>query len=502
VKGLLTKFEQCRAILQAASWIVPRRHRRDWLNEWEAELANAWQDAVPFPPPKGLRRRCCGAFFDACWWRFNHQEMSRAREQWPRSAAFLLLGLSAALLLLVAGSGYLPRMQSILMTPPYPDPQRMITISRTGVIDSADWVVPYSWVGVWKKQAHILEGVAAYTAAPQLVWLEVEKRRVKISSVQVESSLPDVFGVKPLLGGVPPGDELCENCVMLSYQTWQREFSGDPEILQKSAKVDGKDAVIVGVLPRKFWFPSDDVGVLRLADRGGFAANQPVGVVARVRPHIREAWLEWELGLSIENATGENSFGSAIQVWPVQDRVRQPLISYGLAVCLSLALMTAVIGTGRFNLVPQRRGVGAASRWWAFFAAKTTLLIALLLAVVVEVTPEPYVFPLGRGTLLLESASLWIFSSGCLLVLWWSLLDQQRRCRVCLQRLALPAHIGSTGRLLLSWAGTELVCGEGHGLLHVSETDVCWLDPAQWTQLDDSWQPLFAEKMESEFAAD
>jgi len=47
---------------------------------------------------------------------------------------------------------------------------------------------------------------------------------------------------------------------------------------------------------------------------------------------------------------------------------------------------------------------------------------------------------------------------------------------------------------LLSWAGTELVCAQGHGLLHITETDVCWLDPAQWTQLDESWEPLFAGK--------
>ena len=30
-----------------------------------------------------------------------------------------------------------------------------------------------------------------------------------------------------------------------------------------------------------------------------------------------------------------------------------------------------------------------------------------------------------------------------------------------------------------------------------TETDVCWLDPAQWTQLDESWESLFSEESQS-----
>jgi hypothetical protein len=108
------------------------------------------------------------------------------------------------------------------------------------------------------------------------------------------------------------------------------------------------------------------------------------------------------------------------------------------------------------------------------------------------------VFPPGKTTLIVESVSLWIFSVGCVFMLWWSLTDQQSRCRVCLRRLALPAHIGRSGCLLLSWVGTELACPEGHGLLHVTETDVCWLDPTQWTRLDESWESLFSEESKSE----
>ena len=236
------------------------------------------------------------------------------------------------------------------------------------------------------------------------------------------------------------------------------------------------------------------MGVLRWGDETPFSPGKPVGVVARLRPGVSERQAEWDLARSISNSLGEPFSSSAIQVWPLQERVRQPLTSYGLALCVSLLVMTTLLWSGRMNLLPQRRGTGAACRWWTFFACKTALLLLMLLAAVVEFTPEPYIFPSGRATLIVESGSLWIFSVGCVFVLWWSLMDQQRRCRACLEKLALPAQIGRSGCLLLSWAGTELVCAQGHGLLHITETDVCWLDPAQWTQLDESWEPLFAGK--------
>jgi hypothetical protein len=496
VKLRPTTRDQCRILLYAASWIVPRRARAEWRREWEAELACAWQIAQEEGSrSRGLRSRCCGAFLDAAWYRLNREDLLRTREHWARTPAFVLYALITLLLLLVSGSGYLPRMRSILMAPPYRDPERMATVSRTGVIDSADWVVPYSWVTIWRRRHQVIEGVAAYSTQPQESIVTLGGQRSRIGLVQVETNLLQVFGVKLLLGPTfPLAAASCHNCLVLSYQAWRHNFAGDPNILQKKATINGQDAIVIGVLPERFWFPADDVGVLRLGDETPFSPGKPVGVVARLRPGVTERQAEADLARSISNSLGQPFSDSAIQVWPLQERVRQPLTSYGLALCISLLVMTTLLWSGRMNLLPQRRGARAACRWWTFFAGKTALLLLMLLAAVVEFTPEPYIFPSGRATLIVESGSLWIFSVGCVFVLWWSLMDQQRRCRACLEKLALPAQIGRSGCLLLSWAGTELVCAQGHGLLHITETDVCWLDPAQWTQLDESWEPLFAGK--------
>jgi hypothetical protein len=95
------------------------------------------------------------------------------------------------------------------------------------------------------------------------------------------------------------------------------------------------------------------------------------------------------------------------------------------------------------------------------------------------------------GTDAFTAFSTWLFLLASMSGLAWSIADQRQRCRVCLRRLGMAAHVGCTGCLLLDWAGTELVCVEGHGMLHVPEMVACWQEPYRWTNLDESWQGLF-----------
>ena len=78
-----------------------------------------------------------------------------------------------------------------------------------------------------------------------------------------------------------------------------------------------------------------------------------------------------------------------------------------------------------------------------------------------------------------------------MVALSWSLHDQGRRCRLCLRRLGNEASVGTPSYLLLDWWGTELVCSDGHGLLHVPEMKSSWQEFDQWVSLDESWKPLF-----------
>ena len=79
----------------------------------------------------------------------------------------------------------------------------------------------------------------------------------------------------------------------------------------------------------------------------------------------------------------------------------------------------------------------------------------------------------------------------CILAFRWILIDQRRRCPVCLRLLSEPVRVGQASMSFLGWSGTELMCARGHGLLHVPEFPTSWFSTQRWLYLDASWSGLF-----------
>jgi hypothetical protein len=72
----------------------------------------------------------------------------------------------------------------------------------------------------------------------------------------------------------------------------------------------------------------------------------------------------------------------------------------------------------------------------------------------------------------------------------WALIDQRRRCPVCLRLLANFASFGQPAQTFLGWYGTELFCIKGHGLLYVPGIPTSY-SAQRWLDLDNSWSGLF-----------
>jgi hypothetical protein len=91
-------------------------------------------------------------------------------------------------------------------------------------------------------------------------------------------------------------------------------------------------------------------------------------------------------------------------------------------------------------------------------------------------------------------AAIWFFLLGAHLTLTWSIRDQLGRCRVCLRGLGLRVSLASPGRILIDLTGDELVCDEGHGMLHIPVMESGSVDSERWTYLDESWQVLLGHR--------
>jgi hypothetical protein len=118
-----------------------------------------------------------------------------------------------------------------------------------------------------------------------------------------------------------------------------------------------------------------------------------------------------------------------------------------------------------------------------FLWTKAALVLLLSLLVSADLCrPIHSIFPNTA-----DAFQLLLFVPFALLGLRWVFDDQERRCKQCLRRLALPSRVGRPSHNLLEWNGTELACKQGHGRLSVPEMETSWCDSSQWVDLNPAW---------------
>jgi hypothetical protein len=88
------------------------------------------------------------------------------------------------------------------------------------------------------------------------------------------------------------------------------------------------------------------------------------------------------------------------------------------------------------------------------------------------------------------TAWFWLVGLAVVAVVYWSLLDQRYRCRVCLRRLRMPVPTGSWSTPLLDRPSTEYICPFGHGKVNVAAFRMFGMEPAHWTYYGDFWHEL------------
>ena len=79
-----------------------------------------------------------------------------------------------------------------------------------------------------------------------------------LKGVRVSASFLRILGVDPVLGrGFRAEEDAAGGApvAMISYELWQRRFTGDPQIVGKTATLSATPYTIIGVLPPHFQFP-------------------------------------------------------------------------------------------------------------------------------------------------------------------------------------------------------------------------------------------------------
>jgi len=492
IRGLMW---QCNVLLRIASLLVPKPARADWYQEWYGEIWHwlhflAESGRLTRQAALELLRHCWGAFPDAAWHRFDQKKTIRAFEEVPRSARFCLGAIGGTFLFLILVTGFAPTIRSGFSPLPFPQPSRLAYLSFQSGFSQYDEEYLFRNTAEWAQQSKTADSVAAYSWRP--VVIRVPEGLVRDISARVSPNLFELLGNKPTLGRMfIPGDETgCLNCVVIAHRLWSTEFKSDRNIVGKTIVVNDRDMTVIGVLPENFVFLFPEVAVWQLPHWSVTSTNlgDRTGAVLRMKPHVALA----EAGKEFQDFAEKGGYARP-QMESFESRAHQGAKLYLFFTVLSLFGGIA-LGSSRLGGAKTRKlklSFHYTWRWWGFFAAKTLLLLAMCFVGALEITGRVSIILTGSVHPLVGPFSTWLFLVTAMIALSWSLHDQSRRCRFCLNRLGNEASVGMASYLFLGWWGTELVCSDGHGLLHVPEMKSSWQEFDQWVSLDESWKPLF-----------
>jgi predicted permease len=229
------------------------------------------------------------------------QDLSYAVRTLLRSPGFAAASLLTLAIAIGANTAVFAVSRAVLLQPlPYADADRLYQINTIwpSRADSRNQLSPADFADFQKEQTSFTDLGAVVATGTTMIWQSASGDPKSLNAVEVGTNTFTVLGTRALHGRtLLPGDEVPghDHDVVLSFDTWQRDFGGDPDVTGRSIVLSGTSYAIVGVMPRGFtideaeeiWLPYDQTGTL--ADVVRARKQHYVRTIARLRPGISPA---------------------------------------------------------------------------------------------------------------------------------------------------------------------------------------------------------------------
>jgi len=451
------------AILRGAALLVPEQQRGEWLAEWKSELWHAWQE----PHGMNLLTFCFGSFRDALWLRREgpvprsygvlHLDVPAFPDGFPeppgtflRSPVQCLSFLFGAAVVCTVLAFALPWARHVLMPVSDPVASGLVMLSPAGynAANANDPMNPYPSVSVAQFRSLRDETQGQFAG----IGFYLPEYMGNFLIARTSRGLLELLKIRVPQDGDHPA-------LLLSDKGWRRLLHGDPGVAGRTIRLRGRDGPrtvrIGGVLAENQWRLPEDVD--------GFLIENPATLPSE------------DKGFVLARLEKSGAFPHcAFRYVRVASRGRRFLLPIMTVFFVSLLLVPLTTAFSAASFPSLRMG----ARGWALLAAKIALLLPIVCFGALDLA--------GISPLVLDLSFF-----GGIFAMRWALSDQARRCPVCLRLLENPVRIGQSSRTFLEWHGTELVCLQGHGLLHVPEPASIWFTEQRWMDLGPSWSELF-----------
>ena len=134
---------------------------------------------------------------------------------------------------------------------------------------------------------------------------------VRVTAANVSGGLLDSLGVSPIAGRlIEPSDDVPGGTVVadISYGTWQSVFAGDPNVVGRETRLDGRKCTVIGVMPKGFQFPPGEQDPAQVwtalqldpAKPGGRGSHNYY-LLGRLKPGVSAAQAQGELASLVQS---------------------------------------------------------------------------------------------------------------------------------------------------------------------------------------------------------
>jgi predicted permease len=181
----------------------------------------------------------------------------------------------------------------VLIRPlPFPDSDRLVHVwsdpERTGRSRMEPSLPNFR---DWKRASTSFQAMAAYH--PLSANLVGGDEPLHLQGIGVDAELLPLLGARPLLGRLFSREDHAAGApatLLLSEGVWRGRFGGDPGVVGRKVLLDEKPFTVIGVMPRRFQFPSRDTEIwapMQLSeDDANDRTNAYFTVVAKLKPGV------------------------------------------------------------------------------------------------------------------------------------------------------------------------------------------------------------------------
>jgi putative ABC transport system permease protein len=220
-----------------------------------------------------------------------------------KQPGFTLVAVLTLALGIGANTAIFSVVNAVLLQPlPYPEPDQLVRVYETDVARGmANIGASMPDYREWQKRNQSFTHIAAYATNNYNISGTDEPERVV--GVRVATDFFSLLGINPAQGRGFTGEEGVfgkHHVAVVSEALWRQRYGEGARLSGQTLRLNGVVFTIVGVLPRGFRFPNDEVAVwtpLALADNDSLntRGNYWLNVVARLKPGMTVAQAQNDL---------------------------------------------------------------------------------------------------------------------------------------------------------------------------------------------------------------